>query len=120
MCWVLHQLLKLDLHAYEYDPLRASTYIPLPKELQDKHAVVNIQNNDDKCFIWCVSAAVYGDPDAPNLQRVSHYREHESKWDAKGISMRVRLRTHPLTLAMSRGVNKAGGAATLHEVRSSP
>ena len=59
--WVLHQLLKLDLHAYEYDPLRASTYIPLPKELQDKHALVNIQNKDNTCFIWSVSAAVYGD-----------------------------------------------------------
>ena len=93
--WVLHQLLKLDLHAYEYDPLRASTYIPLPKELQDKHALVNIQNKDDKCFIWCVSAAVYGDPDDQQLNRVSHYREHELKWNMKGISMPMRLQDIP-------------------------
>ena len=42
--WILHKLSRLDLHTYVYDPLRASTYIPLPKDLQAKHAVVNIQN----------------------------------------------------------------------------
>ena len=42
--WVLHELSRLDLHTYVYDPLRASTYIPLPEDLQAKHAVVNIQN----------------------------------------------------------------------------
>ena len=42
--WILHELSRLDLHTYVYDPLRASTYIPLPKDLQAKHAVVNIQN----------------------------------------------------------------------------
>ena len=42
--WILHELSQLDLHTYVYDPLRASTYIPLPKDLQAKHAVVNIQN----------------------------------------------------------------------------
>ena len=42
--WVLHELSRLDLHTYIYDPLRASTYIPLPDELKAKQAVVNIQN----------------------------------------------------------------------------
>ena len=42
--WVLHELYRLDLHTYIYDPLRASTYIPLPDELKAKQAVVNIQN----------------------------------------------------------------------------
>ena len=42
--WILHQLLRLDLHTYEYTPLRASTYIPLPNDLKAKEAVVNIKN----------------------------------------------------------------------------
>ena len=42
--WVLHELSRLDLHTYVYDPLRASTYIPVPDDLKAKHAVVNIQN----------------------------------------------------------------------------
>ena len=42
--WLLHKLSRLDLHTYVYDPLRASTYIPLPEDLKLKQAVVNIQN----------------------------------------------------------------------------
>ena len=45
--WVLHELSRLDLHTYIYDPLRASTYMPLPDELKAKQAVVNIQNQVD-------------------------------------------------------------------------
>ena len=42
--WVLNQLLRLDLHTYQYAPLRGSTFIPLSPEVQAKKAVVNIQN----------------------------------------------------------------------------
>ena len=42
--WVLHELSRLDLHTYIHDPLRASTYTPVPDDLKAKHAVVNIQN----------------------------------------------------------------------------
>ena len=42
--WVLHELSRLDLHTYIHDPLRASTYTPVPDDLKEKQAVVNIQN----------------------------------------------------------------------------
>ena len=37
-----------------YSPLTGSTYIILPNKL--KHSVkglINIKNNDNKCFLWC-------------------------------------------------------------------
>ena len=42
--WLLHELSRLDLHTFVYNPLLASTYIPLPEDLKAKQAVVNIQN----------------------------------------------------------------------------
>ena len=42
--WVLHELLRLDLQTYAFDPLRGSTYIPLSDELLLKHALINIHN----------------------------------------------------------------------------
>ena len=42
--WVLDKLVKLDLHILEFDPLRATSYIPLPKELQNsRKGIVNIR-----------------------------------------------------------------------------
>ena len=51
--WVLDKLLALDLHLLEFDPLRATSYIPLPAHIQNKKAVSNIRNNDEKCFMVC-------------------------------------------------------------------
>ena len=56
--WRFHSVIKLELHTVRYNPLRGETYIPLPKELADKKAIINIQNKDKKCFSWCVLRAL--------------------------------------------------------------
>ena len=60
----------------KYDPLAARGYIPLPAEIQNKKATVNLKNNDDKCFIYCLGRALDPTPEKKNLERVStHLRE---------------------------------------------
>ena len=34
--------------------MRGSSYIPLPDWIMRKKAIINIQNEDKKCFIWCI------------------------------------------------------------------
>ena len=42
------------LNISSYLPLSGSTYIKLPVELQHPiKGLINIKNNDNKCFIWC-------------------------------------------------------------------
>ena len=37
-----------------YNPLSRSTYIELPNEIKKpKKGLINIKNNDHKCFLWC-------------------------------------------------------------------
>ena len=48
---------------------------------------MNIVNNDNKCFIWCILAAIFGDSHNDHHNRVSHYREHEQKLNMSGIEM---------------------------------
>ena len=56
--WRLHSIIKLELHTKRYNPLRGETWIPLPKELANKKAIINIKNKDNKCFLWCVLRAL--------------------------------------------------------------
>ena len=56
-----HSIIKFELHTVRYKPLRGETYIPLPKELADKKAIINIQNKDNNCFLWCVLRALNPD-----------------------------------------------------------
>ena len=56
--WRLHSIIKLELHTVSYKPLRGETWIPLPKELAVKTAIINMKNKDNKCFLWCVLRAL--------------------------------------------------------------
>lgn len=39
--------------------MRGSSYIPLPDFILKKKAITNIQNKDEKCFLWCVLRYLY-------------------------------------------------------------
>ena len=66
--WKLHSIIRLELHTVRYNPLRGETYIPLPKELANKNAIINMKNKDNKCFLWCVLRAL--NPNDDHLERV--------------------------------------------------
>ena len=76
--WILDKLTALDLHLLQFDPLRATSYIPLPTCIHNRKAVINIKNKDEMCFLWAVIAGLYGDSHAKNHERVSHYIEYEN------------------------------------------
>ena len=82
--WVIKDIIRLDTTILEFDPLRASTYIPLPKEVSDKKAVINIKNDDEKCFLWAVIAAMY--PVDNHVERLSKYIQHANKFNVDGIT----------------------------------
>ena len=46
-----HSVIKLELHTVNYNPLRDETWVPLPKGLSDKKAIINVKNEDNKCFL---------------------------------------------------------------------
>ena len=69
--WSVIDLLNHDLHVNKYDPLVARSYIKLPDEIQNKRATINIQNFDDKCFIYCLGRALDPTLEKKNLERVS-------------------------------------------------
>ena len=56
--WHFHSIIGLELHTVEWTPLNGSSYVEPPKELKDKKAIINIKNDDNKCFIWCVLRAM--------------------------------------------------------------
>lgn len=76
--WSLEKINKLELHVLKYHPLAGNTYIPLPKNLSDKKAVLNIQNDDAKCLVWCLIAKRLNIDRKDNPYKIEHYLPHES------------------------------------------
>ena len=52
--WYFKEGLNLEIYTVEYEPMKGSSYIPLPDWISHKKAIVNIKNRDQKCFLWCI------------------------------------------------------------------
>ena len=89
--WVLVSVIKMVLHTTKWEPLYGGSYIPLDPYLANKKAIINMKNEDDKCFMWCVLRALYPKNDHP--ERID--KDLKSKQDninMKGICYPVSLK----------------------------
>ena len=88
--WIFYKIINLELHTVSYRPLRGNTWIPLPKELADKKAIINMKNKDNKCFMWSVLRALNLKKD--NSERIDkELMEKEDTLNMKGIEYPVSL-----------------------------
>ena len=89
--WMFLKVKKLVLHTTRWDPLYGGSYIPLDSYLANKKCLINMKNEDVKCFMWSVLRALY--PKDTNPQRVDN--DLKSKQDSinmKGIKYPVDLK----------------------------
>ena len=89
---MLNKLLNIQLHVAEYQPLQATATFKLPKEIQDKKAVVNIQNTCDRCFLYCISAALYSGADETHLERPAKHERHLERFNLQGLSFPMQVK----------------------------
>jgi hypothetical protein len=91
--WTVDKVVDLTIHMARYRPLRGSSYIPLPIKLRSKHAIINVKNKDNKCFMWSVLAALH--PGNHNSDRVREYQTYATKLNFDGISFPMRMADVP-------------------------
>ena len=52
--WIVESIESQYINITTYKPLVGSSYIDLPIELRSpRKGLINIKNNDQKCFLWC-------------------------------------------------------------------
>ena len=88
--WVFKEVIKLEIHTTEYNPTKGSSYIDLPDWIKNKKAIVNIQNKDDKCFLWCILRYLH--PKKDNDSRLSDLKKYEFSLNTKGITFPMKLK----------------------------
>ena len=89
--WVFVEVENLTLHTSKWNPINAGSYIDLPEALKNKKAIINMKNQDEECFKWCVLRALY--PKDTNPDRID--KDLKSKQDTlnmKGIRYPVNFR----------------------------
>ena len=68
--WRFEKVIKLVLHTTRWDITNAGSYIELPQALKNKKAIINMKNQDDKCFLWSVLRAL--NPKDKNAERIDN------------------------------------------------
>ena len=80
----------MDINVINYSPLSASSWIELSNPLKEKKAIINMQNNDNECFKWCVTRAL-------NMKKKNNERidkdliEKSKEFHWEGIEFPVKL-----------------------------
>ncbi|VVC30199.1 Ribonuclease H-like domain [Cinara cedri] len=71
----------MNINMYKYNPFRGASYIQLPKFISDKKVIINIKNEDNKCFLWSILAALH--PAIKDANRVSKYKEWKNEFNER-------------------------------------
>ena len=89
--WVFDSVEELTLHTVKYEPLSGSSYIPLPKKLLDKRAIINMNNGDNECFKWCITRAQ--NPVEKDPQRITRILQLQAKkLNCEGLKFPMELK----------------------------
>ena len=88
--WYFKEVEKLEIHTVEYNPTKGSSYIPLPDWISNKKAIVNIENKDEKCFLWCILRYLH--PREDNDSRLTDLKKYVFSLNTKGITFPMKLK----------------------------
>jgi len=89
--WVLKRVLFIDLHIGRYRNLRGGcATITLPPKIKNKHALINVQCFDGRCFLYAVCAKLY--PVKKHAQRCSKYMHATHTFNLKDIQFPFEIR----------------------------
>lgn len=79
--WRFKSVTKLDINTFVYKPLKGRSYIPLPKGLTSKKAIINMKNEDNECFKWCVARALNTvERDAERVSKILRLQADKLHW----------------------------------------
>ena len=83
------QIHKITRHCDKYDPTRAGKYFDLPDWIMRKKACINIKNDDDMCFRYCVLCKCYEICKKDHPRRMYHYQKYIENEDGESNEPRA-------------------------------
>ena len=87
--WYFKEIIKLEIHLVDYKPMRGGSYIKLPEFIKKKNAILNIENKDDKCFLWCILRYLH--PKLNHGERISDLKKYENDLNFKKIKFPIQV-----------------------------
>ena len=78
---------------YKVTDIKASSWVELPPNYKNSQSIINIKNEDNYCFIWCILAHIY--PVEKDKNRVSNYSPYVHSLDISNLSFPMKVTDIP-------------------------
>ena len=94
--WIVDKIEDIHMDFANYDPLAESSYIPLPRELNNSmKGLINLKNKDNECFKWCHVRFV--NPQDKHPDRIKKQdKKIANTLDYRGINFTMKARDYEL------------------------
>ena len=86
--WAFSATNMIFIEVVKINPLNGANHFPTPKFLASKNAIINPQNNDEKCLLWCVAIneLLKTNPNLKNPGRITkELKEKVNSFNIKGM-----------------------------------
>ena len=91
--FVLNGIVNVISEIYKVNDIQASSWVELPEKYKNNESIINIKNDDQFCFLWCILAHLFPVEDHKN--RTSSYSMHTNKLILNGLEFAMKLEDIP-------------------------
>ena len=88
--FVLNGIVNVIMEVYKVNDIQASSWVELPEKYRNNKSNINIKNDDQFCFLWCILAHLFPIEDHEN--RTSNYSMHFHKLNLKGLEFPMKVK----------------------------
>ena len=85
--WIFNEYLDADITFMRFIALIGCAKIKIPRYLIRKQTLINVNNNDEKCFKWAILSSLH--PAKKDPQRVTKYQPYEHELDDSDLQYPV-------------------------------
>jgi hypothetical protein len=103
--WQVERIIRCHLNFVPYRPTQGLSYFETPKVIGDKKCTINVQNSDNKCFLYAILAQTHAVAHNQHRERVGHYLPHLNTLNTDGIEFPMKIRQIPKFEAQNEHVS---------------
>ena len=91
--FLLNGIVNVILEIYKVNDVQVSSWVELPIKYRNNKSIINIKNDDQFCFLWCILAHLFPVEDHKN--RTSSYSIHTNKLILNGLEFPMKIKDIP-------------------------
>ena len=91
--FVLNGIVNVIMEVYKVNDIQASSWVELPEKYKNNKSIINIKNDDQYCFLWCILAHLFPVEDHKN--RTSSYSMNLNKHISNGLEFPMKIKDIP-------------------------